>query len=83
MEQLQEELARERAQVHDGKEGQKNPMITVYKIVEIGCILGHQVTKRTIIWHLHSNKLFGRVAQRKPLLRTINQTKHLEFTAKD
>ena len=40
---------------------------------------GHKVSKSTIRRHLRTNRLFGRVARRKPLLRANSKFKHLEF----
>ena len=73
---------RKRMQVHvvptdgeeDGEGGRKE-----LKIAEIGCIWGPEVSGKTIKCDIHTNKLFGRVAQRQPFLRTTIKTKHLEF----
>ena len=41
---------------------------------------GHQVSKTTIRRHLHANKLFGRLARKKPFLSFYHKHKRLEFT---
>ena len=51
------------------------------RAAEIDCTLmfNSHFSKRTIKWHRHSNKLFGRGAQRQALPSTTNKTRHLEF----
>ena len=62
----------------DGGGGHRQPKDHSLRTAEIGRV---SRKKRTNIkWHLHTSKLFGRVAQRQPSLSTINKTKHLEFS---
>ena len=55
------------------KEAKKNPRTTVQELQTLVGSWGHKVPKSTIRHHLHTNRLFGRVAQRKPLLRGNQQ----------
>ena len=50
------------------REATKNPRTTVLRLAEIGCILGRQVSKRTIKWHPHTDK---RVCYGKHLIPTV------------
>ena len=78
-------LARKRMQVHvvptqseedhEGGKGEPKDRNSTTLVVS----WGHKVSKSTIRHHLHTNRLFGRVAQRKPLLRATNKFKCLEF----
>ena len=61
------------------REAKKNPRTTVQELQTLVASWGHKVSKSTIRRHLHTNRLFGRVARRKPLLRATNKFKHLEF----
>ena len=64
----------------DGEGGKEvNQRTTVQELQTLVVSLGHKVSKSTIRRHLHTNRLFGRVAQTKPLLRETNKFKHLEF----
>ena len=61
------------------REAKKNSRTTVQELQTLVASWGHKVSKSTIRRHLHTNRLFGRVAQRRPLLRATNKFKHLEF----
>ena len=61
------------------REAKGNPRATVGELQNLVASWGHQVSKSTIRRHLHANRLFGRVARKKPLLRATNKRKRLEF----
>ena len=60
------------------REAKKNPRATVQELQTLVVSWGNKVLKSTIRCHLLTNRLFGRVAQRKPLLRPTNNFKWLE-----
>jgi hypothetical protein len=60
-------------------EAKKRAMATVGELQNLVTSWGCQVSKSRIRRHLHANRLFGRVAIEKPLLRETNKCKRLEF----
>ena len=62
------------------RESKKNLRNTVQELQTLVASWGHKVSKSTIRQALfHTNRLFGKVAQRKPLLRATNKFKCREF----
>ena len=61
------------------REAKKKPRTTVQELQTLVVSWGHKGSKSTIRPHLHTNRLFGRVARRKPLLRATNKFKRLKF----
>ena len=72
-------LTRKRTQVHvvprDGEEGHEEPKDHSLRIAEVGCILGSPSLKKNycIKWHLHTNKLFGRIGTKTALTEHSKQ----------
>lgn len=68
----------------DGSSGKTISKDYSWRIAEVGYKSGDHQDSRTTIGHqIHANKLFGRVARRKPLLSPNHKRKHLEFVKCD
>ena len=64
----------------DAEGGKEEPKDHSSRTADFSCVLGsHKFSKSPIRHDLHTNRLFGRVARRKPLLRATNKFKHREF----
>ena len=64
------------------REVKKNPKITVAELQRCSREMGESSTKSTITAALHQSGLYGRVAQRKPLLSARHMKARIEFAKK-
>jgi len=64
------------------REVKKNPNITVAELQRCSREMGESSTNATITAALHQSGLYGRVAQRKPLLSARHMKPRIEFAKK-